>query len=176
MKNPARFEDPLRTIESFGAHFLVTCPGCAQCAHVYRSTVDDADVRFVCPSCGRNKQWQGNRSIIYYRWGRDTPPAGVLCIGAPLDWFFHYPVWLSTPCCGETCWAYNEDHLDFLESYVSASLRERAGAGRMAAARIRNSSLASRLPSWLRATTNRERILAAITKLRERLPRERQQA
>ena len=110
--------------------------------------------------------------MTYYRWGSEPLPAGVLCIGGPIDWYFHYPVWLATSCCGETLWAYNEEHLDYLENYVSAALRERASATRMAEARIRNSSLASRLPGWLTAAKNRKGILAAIAKLRQRLPQE----
>ncbi len=85
-----------------------------------------------------------------------------------MDWYFHYPVWLSTSCGRETLWAYNEEHLDYLESYVSATLRERAPASPESATRVRNASLASRLPSWLTAAKNREKVLAAIGKLRTR--------
>ncbi len=105
----------------------------------------------------------------YYRWGGGAPPAAFLCIGAPIDWYFHYPVWLATACCGETLWAYNEAHLDYLQAYVSATLRERAAPPQRTAA-VRNTSLASRLPAWLSAAKNRARILAGIAKLRERLP------
>jgi hypothetical protein len=77
-------------------------------------------------------------------------------------------VWLTIPCCGELLWAYNEEHLDFIERYVSATLRERAAAPAGSEVSVRNSSLASRLPSWMTAAKNRRRILAAIATLRHR--------
>ena len=52
-------------------------------------------------------------------------PPGVVAVGGPVDWYFHLPLWLQAPCCGETLWAYNAAHLDFLfENYVRATLRE----------------------------------------------------
>ena len=42
-----------------------------------------------------------------------------------LDHFFGLPLWLQTSCCGQVLWAYNEAHLNFLESYVQSRLRER---------------------------------------------------
>jgi hypothetical protein len=58
-------------------------------------------------------------------------------------------------------WAYNAEHLDFLEEYVRASIREREPN--------RNASLASRLPAWLKSAKNREAVLAACAALRRRL-------
>jgi hypothetical protein len=87
-----------------------------------------------------------------------------------VDWYFRYPVWLTVACCGETLWAYNREHLDYLESYVSAGLRERTPGEGAPGGTPRNRVLSSRLPQWIKSAKNRERILAAIGKLRERLP------
>lgn len=174
MNSAARFKDPLKTIESFGDHFLVVCPGCGQCAHVSGGGAGGRDgVRFVCPACGRSEHWRGNRGSVHQGGGKRTKSnTGVLRMGGPVDWYFHYPVWLTVPCCGETLWAYNEAHLDYLQSFVSAALRERAPlpGSTPARPRPRNSSLASRLPAWLTAAKNRARVLAAIAKLRRLLP------
>ncbi|MDY6934102.1 MAG: hypothetical protein SVZ03_07755 [Spirochaetota bacterium] len=60
-------------------------------------------------------------------------------------------------------WAFNIRHLEFLESYVSARLREREKDERLG---WHNSSLASRLPKWLKPAKNREAILKAIYELK----------
>jgi hypothetical protein len=60
-------------------------------------------------------------------------------------------------CAGNVLWALDEVHLDFLERYVSATLREQ-GRG--------NGSLASRLPRWIKAAENRGVVSAGLARLR----------
>jgi len=74
------------------------------------------------------------------------------------------PLWLQTRCCGQTLWAYNAPHLDFLESYVRADFREGMPLGQ-----IMNLSLASRLPQWMILGRHREEVLRGVMRLRERL-------
>ena len=84
-------------------------------------------------------------------------------------WYDQLELWLQTPCCGETLWAYNKEHLDFLEQYVAATLRERTrpnGTGRYAA---RNSTLTSRLPGWIKRARNRDDVLRCLSKLHRML-------
>jgi hypothetical protein len=76
-------------------------------------------------------------------------------------WTDDVSLWLKTNCCGNTLWAYNKEHLDFLESYVSASIREQVPNI--------NKSLASRLPTWIKSAKNRETVLKCINKLRKKL-------
>jgi hypothetical protein len=57
-------------------------------------------------------------------------------------------------------WALNEDHLSYLEEYVEATLREA----------YPNSTMASRLPDWMKSAKNREDVLKCIRKLRGTLP------
>lgn len=78
----------------------------------------------------------------------------------PFDWYFHRPLWLQTPCCGHILWAYNVEHLDFLERYVRAELRVDGPLRR----------LTSRLPTWIKQAKNREEILHGCAMLREILP------
>jgi hypothetical protein len=72
-----------------------------------------------------------------------------------------YQLWLRVNCCGHVLWAYNKQHLDFLEGYVTASLRERQPNI--------NQSLASRLPYWIKSTKNREQLIKGIQKLKDKL-------
>lgn len=69
-------------------------------------------------------------------------------------------LWLSVPFRGRVLWALNADHLTFLENYVAAGLRETAPG---------NGRLASRLPAWIKSAKNRDDIVRALARLRERL-------
>jgi hypothetical protein len=86
-------------------------------------------------------------------------------MGAPVDWYFHLPLWLQTPCCGETLWAYNAAHLAFLEDYVRATLREHARGPHG----WRNQALANRLPKWMAEAKNRAEVLKGLEQLRQKL-------
>lgn len=73
---------------------------------------------------------------------------------------FGLPLWLTVQCCGgKTLWALNRTHLDLLQEYVGARLRERGPQpGGM--------TLVARLPNWLKAAGNRDEVLRAISRLR----------
>src|SRR5690606_31046867 len=105
------------------------------------------------------------RSELYSSRSDDLRP-GKVVIGAAVDWYFHEPLWLRTPCVGHELWAYNEKHLAFIKDYVSADLRE---SYRDAEYGYSNKSLASRLPTWIKLSKNRDAVLAAISRLEGRL-------
>ena len=111
--------------------------------------------RLVCAHCGLTK----DRAAHAY------PPR-------ELDaWYEQLELWLQMPCCGETLWAYNQEHLDFLEQYVAATLRERTrkDGTTLSQTAARNSTLASRLPAWIKSAKNRDEVLKCISKLRRML-------
>jgi hypothetical protein len=59
----------------------------------------------------------------------------------------------------QSCRPSTQKHLDFLEDYVAARLRERVPIpGSM--------SMVERLPAWLKSADHREEMLRAIAKLR----------
>ncbi|WP_409496634.1 hypothetical protein [Amycolatopsis sp. cmx-11-12] len=44
----------------------------------------------------------------------------------PVDPFFREPLWLRADCCGgNTLWAFHERHLDLIERFVAAKLRDK---------------------------------------------------
>jgi hypothetical protein len=86
-------------------------------------------------------------------------------VGSPVDPYFQRPVWLQAGCCGNVLWAYNVRHLDLLEAYVQAKLRERGELVPWAPM-----SLVERLPTRLKAAKNRTEILRTIKRLRATLP------
>src|SRR5438876_3622443 len=126
-----RFRETGQTIYEFIDHILVHCPRCDECAEVilrnpdaprkYRVDIEFAPRRLVCKHCGYSKDWHGRQVIQYQEY----------------DWYFHQPLWLRIPCCGDILWAHNEKHLNFLADFVKAELRES----------YPNGTLASRLPT-----------------------------
>ena len=153
-----RFEDTGDNIYSFMDETLVVCPQCSGRALSRQVDMDSnaswfSPRRLTCSSCSFVKEWASRE--ITRRWSRAR------------DDYFDLPLWLQTPCCGETLWAYNDRHLEFLEEFVGARLRERVRDGEHGWS---NGSLASRLPSWMKAAKNREHVLTGLSRLRARLP------
>lgn len=143
-----RFKDSGETKYAFADRFLVECPQCKKQCVV--STVGGGTDLFLprkvmCVHCGFSKKWQSN--TIY--------------TGNEHDWYFLLPLWLQTSCCGERLFAYNEKHLDFLESYIRAEQREQVPNV--------NKSIISRLPVWIKNPKNRDKLLKAIATMRVRL-------
>jgi transcription elongation factor Elf1 len=149
-----RFKDTREDIYSFQNEFLVRCPFCDSCAIVRCIDPDNADSfaprRFSCTACGSSKDWSEHKIESWY--------------SEVLDNYFHYPLWLQTSCCGDTLWAYNLRHLEFIEAFVRAKLRERKPHELYGWS---NKSLFSRFPKWIQSGKNREEILKAIAKIRE---------
>jgi len=121
-------------------------------------TQDRYDIKVVCSGCGFNKTLEN----VSPRKDEKQKRGNILIFGAPVDPFFHLPVWLSADFSGETLWAYNLEHLNFLAEHVGAKLRERNSL----AFNVR--SIGARLPRWMTAADNREAILKAIEKLKEK--------
>lgn len=130
---------------------LVVCPQCASKAKVI--PLNDDEVRVSCLKCGFSTSKRATCRILFWRSEN------------PTDGYFGLNLWLKTDFSGETLWAFNLKHLEFLESYVSAQLRTRIKNTETGWA---NSSLASRLPRWIKSSKNRESLLKAIRELRQK--------
>jgi len=132
-----KFEDKGELLSDFCSYRIVECPKCSK-------PVDFFDLKVTCLHCGYHKQFKPMDS-----WYNLTP------ITVEIEDF------LKVPCCGETLWAMNLEHLDFLQKYVEAELRERTPNI--------NKSLVSRLPQWIKSNKNRLEILKGIAVLRKKL-------
>lgn len=148
-----RFQDPMVRLYALAAYDIhVVCPRCSARAVVAPRPVEGVAAawwprRLACASCGHGNSWEPRSSI----WGN------------PVDPYFRLPLWLRADCRGHLLWAFNEQHLDLLEGYVAARLRERrAYPGSM--------SMLARLPRWLKSAKNRDEVLRTIRKLRATLP------
>ena len=161
MPAPTRFVDDNIWLYDFADLFLVHCPRCDNCAKVVlkeplnlndpnetrkRTALNYAERRLVCGFCGFVDDWAGrtvNKSVTH-------------------DWFFARPLWLLMPCCNETLSAFNTRHIDFLESFVYAKLRQ--------GARNNTHSLANTLPRWVQESRNRAEVVKCLEKLRKSIP------
>ncbi|MEK3910676.1 hypothetical protein [Paenibacillus sp. FSL H7-0331] len=112
-----------------------------KCANAVKIQDVDYEYKLICSRCG----------IL------SNPTIGSGSNGT----FMGLNLWLRTNCCGNVLWAYNIEHLNFLDTYINSSLRERIP--------YKNQSLASRLPEWLKNAKNRQELSKGIDKLRNRL-------
>ncbi|HEX2209471.1 MAG TPA: hypothetical protein VHG93_17465 [Longimicrobium sp.] len=151
------------TLEDFGGECLVLCPRCSRRALV-RVRDGDPPVQLTCVHCGHGAGWAPSSPGVVTTAAPERFPGNV-AYGGPVDPYFHLPLWLRTPCRGETLWAYNEAHLRWLEEYVGAELRERSPGEHGWS----NRALASRLPRWMQSAKNRDAVLRCIRTLKEAL-------
>ena len=152
MTQPKRHADDGATVHTFADRFLVECPHCSRSARTAAVGKNGCltVARFVCVHCGSNK---------------DKEVRGW-SVGVPVDSYFSLPLWLRTDCCGETLWAYNEEHLEYLRSYVAADHRMR---NLDPDETTRNATMASRLPRWMIIAKNREEVLRCIDLLQQKI-------
>jgi len=133
-----KFKDNGELMSQFYTYRIVGCPKC-------KCPVDFYNLRIVCIECGYSKSFESHEF-----WYQIEPKISV-----------DIEDYLQISCCGNSLWAMNTEHLEFLEKYVEADLRERTPNI--------NKSLASRLPQWIKNSKNRDEILKCIKKLRKKL-------
>lgn len=158
-----RFRDYGHGLVAYSDLIYVVCPACTGLATVverpglpdrrYESDLFFRPRRLSCNQCAASSEWEPER--------RGAGVTGARFAGL-IDPFFKLPLWLQAPCRGHVLWAYNLRHLDVLERYVSARLRERRPGGC-------EQSMCDRLPVWIKAAGNREAVLSGIGQLRLRL-------
>jgi len=148
---------PATHLSDFVGDILVICSRCSNRAHLLRIT-DAQDRhdghRLICPDCGLVREWRLGKAA---KEGIPSPSGGPILVG------FDVALWLQTRCCGETLWAYNLPHVEFLDSYVAATLR---GHRRDPKFGWSNQSIQSRLPGWMLDGHHREDVLAGLSRLR----------
>ena len=147
------FRDTHESLYDFIEEYLVVCPQCSGCARVVpldRDRQNHLDPRRVtCQSCSYSKEWQGSS----------------MGIGSAHDGYFNLPLWLQIEVGDRLLWFHNLRHLQYIEAFVSATLRERRaenGTG------WRNSSLINRLPDWIKSAKNRQHVLKAIDRIKQK--------
>ncbi|QYN23534.1 TFIIB-type zinc ribbon-containing protein [Amycolatopsis sp. DSM 110486] len=155
-----RFRDQRLTAWHFAAgEVLVRCPRCAECARVVVVPGVGAELRearrLVCGRCGYLRDQTGGTRY------------GPVPTGPVRDPYLREPLWLQGDCGGNVLWAYNEAHLDYLEAFVGARLREKVVVGE--GEWRRRMTMVAKLPAWLKSAKNRESVLRGIQRMRATL-------
>lgn len=141
-----------RSKDSFGDRLVVDCPGCGGkavitplAAGIDPRDQDAAARRMTCHACGATRDQAA------------TPPGQVM------NPFMGLAPRLRAETRHGDLVAWNEDHLDYLEHYLSGRLRIETPDART---QVRNASVVSRLPAWAKSARNRDAVLKAIARLR----------
>jgi len=131
-------------------------PRCINCRHrlppdlVVPTRFDEGFMKtFIRVQCGHCR-YTGT-----YRGVPASPPAG-----AAAEELRTVKMYLTARVSGHILWVANLAHLDLLEDYLSASLRERGW--------VRGMTMMARLPPWMKSATMRPKVLRALGHLRER--------
>ena len=158
-----RFNAYDKSLYEFITNILVKCPKCSKKAIVKSNGIneDENEVKFVCSNCGMTKYYSETltEKFITSRNGKILEMRHLI-IGENVDPFFKFSLWLQKDLSSGLLWAYNYEHLAFLENHVSAELRERN------INEMRNKSIGSRLPKWMTSKKNRTEVLNGIQKLK----------
>ena len=157
-----RNEDFIDTID-------VICPKCQSKAIVlggkpYQPISHyELDVQFSCTSCGFALKYEKMSATSCFTNSKGQPlKSHVIFLNSSIDPFFSFPVWYQSDTRYGILWAYNLDHLKIIESYIADKLRSRNGMP------IRNNSMGSRFPQWVKDAKNRDYLLKNIAKLKNK--------
>lgn len=144
-----RFNDENKRLTDFRTEVLVVCPTCRRQAE---AIVDYASKksRLQCVFCGYNKEKSTEARLFGFK--------GHIEVAAHV--YFSAELWLVHTFKGDFVWAYNYAHLDYLESYISAKLREHKERSHF--------TLLEKLPKFYHEAKNRTALLKLIDKMRRR--------
>ncbi|UUC44798.1 hypothetical protein [Flavobacterium cerinum] len=143
----SRFQDQNKTLSDFQTETLVYCPSCEKKA-VAKVDYPTKNARLFCTNCGYNKELSTRISI--------SGNTASLQIAAHR--YFNARLWLQHSFKEDLFWAYNYAHLDYLEQYISAKLREHHDRTHF--------TLLEKLPKFYHEAKNREPLLKIIQKLK----------
>jgi DNA-directed RNA polymerase subunit RPC12/RpoP len=128
---------------------------CSECSERYEmtsgKTVKKADaIKAECPYCKHKEVVKAKVSVLEV--DSDENP------GLVKDPFFNCVLWYQERFKNDVFWVLNQEHMLYLEQYVSADLRERNAKY--------NSGLTmvARLPNFIKVAKNRQHILKSIKK------------
>lgn len=130
----------------------VYCNACAHriSVHIPNVKTKRRVVRVKCPACGAAESYRP--SYAQYR-AFATGAAGT-------DPSLGLDLWYRAAFGEDLLWAYNYDHLHYLEGYIGAALRERNDP--------RYVTLGEKLPRFMQLAKNRAALLKLIARLKRK--------
>lgn len=144
-----RFHDQNLRITDFQQEVDVVCPKCQKKA-LATVNYEDKQAKLICKHCG------------YI----DIKESAVTFLGVH-DYFrtaahvyFDAELWYLTPFKNDVFFAYNDAHLNYLEQYIGAKLREHKDRSHF--------TFLEKLPKFYHEAKNRNTLLKLISKLRNK--------
>lgn len=144
-----RFNDQNKRLIEFQTEVLVVCPSCRKQA-LARVDYLQQIARLLCSSCGYSKKKTTEIRMLGVK--------GNIQVAAHV--YFSAVLWLEKPFKDDVVWAYNYAHLDYLEDYIAATLREHKDRTHF--------TLLEKLPKFYHEAKNRNALLKLINKMRNR--------
>lgn len=144
--NSNRFQEENLTESDFYTEVLVVCPSCTKKATAIVD-FDSCEAKLFCSHCNFIK-----KSTTKFRKNSNLITAAHI--------YFNAELWLLTSFKNDFFYAYNNDHLEYLERYISATLREHKDRTRF--------TILEKLPKFYHEAKNRESLLKIIAKLKNK--------
>lgn len=146
-----KLEEPVRQYIAYGNPY---CSNCFEKFEFESQILNTKPEKYKtkCPHCSFQEEWKPKIREILQLPSND---------GLKKDKWFNLTLWFQKEVDGNVFWAYNQDHIQYLERYIEAGLRERNSKMNY------NSSLVSRLPKFVKSAKNREKLLKVLKKWKE---------
>lgn len=145
----SRFQDQNKKNQDFYEEVWVVCPACSKKA-VAKADYEKNEARLFCEYCNYNKQ-VSTELVVFGVKGNWETLAHV---------YFHADLWLQHSFKEDIFYAYNAEHLEYLENYISATLREHKDRTGF--------TLLEKLPKFYHEAKNRNALLKIIKKLKQK--------
>jgi len=146
MTQQNRFQDQNLTKYDFYKEVWVVCPSCEKKA-IAKVDFEIKLARLICINCGLSKE-----TTIQISKNASLEMAANI--------YFNAELWLKAPFKNDVFWAYNDKHLEYLERYISATLREHKDRTHF--------TILEKLPKFYHEAKNREGLLKIIAKLKHK--------
>lgn len=144
--NSNRFQDENLTKYDFYKEVLIVCPSCTKKATAIVD-FEICEAKLFCTHCSCIK-----KSTTKFNKNGSIQTAA--------NQYFNAELWLQTSFKNDVFWAYNNNHLDYLERYISATLREHKERTHF--------TILEKLPKFYHEAKNRESLLKIIAKLKSK--------
>ncbi len=141
-----RFQDEKLIASYFYKEVWVVCPSCTKKATAIVD-FDTCEAKLFCSHCSYNKK-------------STTKFSKNGSIEAAANRYFQAELWLMASFKNDVFYAYNQLHLDYLERYISATLREHKDRTHF--------TILEKLPKFYHEAKNRTALLKIIAKLKNK--------
>ena len=144
-----RFQDEKKILSDFFKEVWVKCPRCEKKA-ITKVDHEKQQAQLLCEHCGYHRERQ--TQVQFY--GQKVQ------FRTSADFYFDTELWFQMPFKNSRFEAYNLEHLEYLERYVAATLREHKDRTGF--------TLLEKLPKFYHEAKNREVSLRIIQRLKSK--------